>query len=117
MSRALITGGAGGIGWSLARQLHAQGCAVVVCDRVCALVILAHTGALSLLALIPALFGMGSIYFVAALAGGSLFTWTSIRLALRPNRSNALKNFLMSLLQLCLLLIGAIIDRAYFGAF
>ena len=90
---------------------------VVVGDRVCALVILAHTGALSLLALIPALFGMGSIYFIAALAGGGLFTWTSIRLALHPNRSNALKNFLMSLLQLCLLLIGAIIDRAYFGAF
>ena len=61
--------------------------------------------------------GMGAIYLIAALAGGGLFTLTSIRLAVRPNRSNALKNFLMSLLQLCLLLVGAMIDRAVYGAF
>ena len=90
---------------------------VVAGDRLCALVILAHTATLSLLALVPAFFGMGSIYLVSAIAGGGLFTWTSIRLAARPTRGNALKNFLMSLLQLCLLLIGAMIDRAYYGAF
>lgn len=90
---------------------------VVVGDRLCALVILAHTATLSFLSLLPAFYGMGGIYLASALAGGGLFTWTSIRLAIRPTRSNALKNFLMSLLQLSLLLVGAMIDRAYYGAF
>jgi len=88
---------------------------VVTGNRTCALVILAHAATLSVIALVPAIYGMGAIYLAGAVAGGALFTWTSIRLALQPTRSNALKNFLMSLLQLCLLLGGAIADRA-FGA-
>ncbi len=85
---------------------------VVTGDRVCAWVILAHTVALSLIALLPAWFGMGMIYLAGAAAGGAIFTWTSIRLAIRPTRKNALKNFLASLLQLCLLLAAAVVDRA-----
>lgn len=83
---------------------------VVVGDRACAWVILAHTVALSLISLLPALFGMGLIYLAGAVIGGGYFTWTSIALVRNPVRERALKNFFASLLQLCLLLGGAIAE-------
>lgn len=85
---------------------------VVTGDKVCAWVILAHTLTLSFIALLPAWYGMGMIYLAGAIAGGAIFTWTSIGLAMRPTRKNALRNFLASLLQLCLLLTAAVVDRA-----
>ena len=86
---------------------------VVVGPQVCAWVILGHTLALSLIALVPAWYGMGLIYLIGALLGGILFTWTSVALVIHPDRSRALKNFFASLLQLCLLLAGAMADRAF----
>lgn len=88
---------------------------VIAGDKLCAKVILAHTLVLSVLALIPVYYGMGVIYLAGAAVGGGLFTWTSIRLVRWPTRQNALRNFLASLLQLCLLLAGAIVDRAVGG--
>ncbi len=81
-------------------------------NKVSAWIILAHTVPLSLISLIPAWYGMGPIYFATALVGGTIFTWTSISLVRRPGRNLALRNFFASLLQLCLLLGGAIADRA-----
>ena len=89
---------------------------VVAGKQLCAWVILGHTLALSLIALVPAWYGMGALYFAGALIGGAVFTWTSAALVCRPDRIRALKNFFASLLQLCLLLGGAIADRA-FGVF
>lgn len=86
---------------------------VVAGHRLCAQVILAHTVALSVIALIPAWYGMGPVYFAGALAGGALFTWTSMALVLQPGRARALRNFFASLAQLSLLLGGAIADRAF----
>ena len=86
---------------------------VVAGPQLCAWVILAHTLALSLIALIPAWYGMGVWYLAGALVGGALFTWTSIALVIHPDRVRALKNFFASLLQLCLLLGGAVADRAF----
>ena len=81
---------------------------LVVGQKRCAWVILAHTVALSLIALIPVLYGMGTIYLIGAVSGGVIFTWTSIALVRQPNRNRALMNFFASLLQLCLLLGGAV---------
>jgi len=89
---------------------------VVAGKQLCAWVILGHTLVLSVIALIPAWYGMGALYLAGALIGGTLFTWTSINLVYRPDRTRALKNFFASLLQLCLLLGGAVADRV-FGAF
>ncbi len=89
---------------------------VVAGKQLCAWVILGHTLVLSVIALIPAWYGMGPLYLAGAVIGGALFTWTSIGLVYRPDRTRALKNFLASLLQLCLLLGGAVADRV-FGAF
>ncbi len=83
---------------------------VVLGQKRCAWVILAHTVVLSLVALIPAFYGMGAIYLIGAASGGVIFTWTSIALVRQPDRSSAMKNFFASLLQLCLLLGGAITE-------
>jgi protoheme IX farnesyltransferase len=84
---------------------------VVAGDRFCAMVILGHTLALSLLALVPASLNAGHAYLAGAVLGGAIFSWTSLRLLAEPSRRNALRNFLASLLQLSLLLCGTILDR------
>ena len=88
---------------------------VVVGDKRCARVILAHTLALSALALLPLAYGMGWIYGVGAVVGGLLFVSTSVRLAREPSRRAARANFLASLAQLSLLLIAAVTERLLLG--
>ncbi len=89
---------------------------VVVGDRACAYVILAHTAALSLIALAPAAFGMGWIYLVLAVVSGGIFTAASIALVRAPTRRNAIRNFLASLAQLLMLLTGVVLDRLLLGS-
>jgi protoheme IX farnesyltransferase len=79
-------------------------------------VILGHTVLLSLLALVPFWCGMGWIYLASAAAGGTYFTWRSIELVRRPCPPVAMRNFGASLVQLTLLLAGAIADSLLLGA-
>jgi protoheme IX farnesyltransferase len=88
---------------------------VVVGDARAAQVILGHTVALVSLSLLPAALGLGWIYLLAAAGGGALFVHRSVALALRPSRATAMRNFHASLLQLSLLLGGAILDAAVLG--
>jgi protoheme IX farnesyltransferase len=88
---------------------------VVSGDALTAKAILAHTAALVGLSLLPVFWSTGAVYLAGAASGGALFVWTSIRLALAPSRKRALQNFLASLLQLVLLLAGAVADRAIGG--
>jgi protoheme IX farnesyltransferase len=104
--------------WSLAiaahkdyEESHVPMLPVIVGDRACTRVILAHTVALSLVALLPALYGMGWVYLGFAMAGGGLFTSTSIRLAREPTKRRAIQNFLASLAQLTLLVTGIGLER------
>lgn len=85
---------------------------VVASDRTAALVVLAHTAVLVPCSVVPAFFGMGWIYLVGALAGGGWFLVTSVRFARQPCRSTARANFRASLVQLSLLLLGALLDSA-----
>ena len=105
--------------WSLAIACHEDYRAaqvpmlpVVVGDRACARVILAHTVALVALSFAPLAFGMGWLYGAGAFAGGVLFVLTSLRLAAEPTRKRAMANFAASLVQLTLLLAAAIADPA-----
>ena len=83
---------------------------VVVADATAAWIILAHTVALVALSLVPAMFGLGWIYLLGAALGGARFLWTSIGLVLNPSPRMAMANFHASLVQLTLLLSGAILD-------
>ena len=109
--------------WSLATALHKDYAAagvpmlpVVIGDGAAAWVILGHTVTLSLLALVPFWFGLGWIYLCSAAAGGAYFTWRSIELVRRPGPPTAMRNFAASLVQLTLLLAGAISDSLLLGA-
>ena len=50
-----------------------------------------------------------------AAAGGAYFLYRSVLLVREPTQKNAIRNFLASLLQLTLLLVGAIVDGAIAG--
>lgn len=108
--------------WSLAMYLHREYSAasvpmlpVVVGDVRAAWIILGHTVGVLLSSLVPVLFGMGWFYLICALAGGLLFLKRSIDLVQEPGPERAIANFHASLIQLSLLLVGAIVDG--WGAF
>ena len=104
--------------WSLALALKDDYAAagvpmlpVVIGSRAAARVILASTIALVAVSLLPAFAGLGWIYFSAAAAGGLVFIYFSVRLVSQPTRRRAMLNFFASLIQLSLLLAGAMLDR------
>jgi protoheme IX farnesyltransferase len=104
--------------WSLAIAAHDDYAAakvpmlpVVSGNAVTAKVILGHTVLLVGLSLLPALWSAGFVYLASAMTGGGLFVWTSARLVSQQSRKRAIQNFLASLLQLVLLLGGAVADR------
>ncbi len=89
---------------------------VVVGARVAARVILAHTALLVALSLLPVAFGLGWIYLLGAATGGAYFLLTSTRLMAAPTGRAAMNNFRASLLQLSLLLAGAMLDAWLIGS-
>jgi protoheme IX farnesyltransferase len=105
--------------WSLAIACRADYAAagvpmlpVVVGDARAACAIFASAALLVVASLVPALFGMGLLYFAAALAGGLFFLLRCRILVQRPGRETARAAFLASLVQLCAVLFGAIADVA-----
>lgn len=85
---------------------------VIVGDARCARVIFAHAVMLVALSLLPAFLGLGGIYFALAMVGGTLFIRKSRLLVFHPGPKAAMANFHASLVQLSLVLSGAVIDRA-----
>jgi protoheme IX farnesyltransferase len=83
---------------------------VVVNDKTAANIILGHTVLMVALSLAPIMYGMGWIYLLGAITGGGWFVRTSIGLARNPSPKTAMTNFHASLMQLCLLLTGTILD-------
>ena len=85
---------------------------VVAGNRTTAWLSLGHVVTLVALSLVPVWFGVGWLYLAGALVGGLYFVWTSIALVREPSLTRAKSNFRASLLQLTLLIIGALLDRA-----
>ncbi|KFB68331.1 heme o synthase [Candidatus Accumulibacter vicinus] len=83
---------------------------VVVGDQQAANTIFFSTLALVAASLLPLAFGLGMIYFVGAFAGGFLFIQKAWRLTRDPCRKSAMICFHASLIQLTLVLFGAILD-------
>jgi len=104
--------------WSLAIAYHDDYASarvpmlpVVFGDAFAAKVILTHTLTLAGLSTLPFFWSAGAVYLAGAAAGGAVFVFTSVRLVREPSRKRAIQNFLASLLQLLLLLCGAVADR------
>lgn len=88
---------------------------VVVGDARCARIILGSTVVLVASTLMPALHGLGWVYLAAAVAGGAYFIATCVALVRNPGRGTARTSFRASLVQLSLVLSGAIADTALRG--
>lgn len=73
--------------------------------------ILGNTVVLVAASLAPVWFGLGWIYAATAAAGGALFLWRAMNLLREPGAAAAMPVFRASLLQLSLLLLGAMLDR------
>lgn len=88
---------------------------VVAGNRVAAWAILGHTLVLSALAFWPMAYNLGWVYGVTALIGGGFFSWRCLQLVKTPDVPHARAAFRASLLQLSLLIVGAIIDPFILG--
>ena len=84
---------------------------VVVGDSTSTRTILAHAVALSLLSVLPLWYGMGWLYGIAAIAGGAFFIHACLRLVRKRDREAAWRAFAASIVQLGVLMLGAILDR------
>lgn len=88
---------------------------VVTSESVATRTILAHALALVVLSVVPVFFGCGWIYLLAALSGGLYFIRESLRLVYKPNTPQGWRVFAASIVQLGLLLTGAIVDKLVLG--
>ncbi len=103
--------------WSLAMYLRQDYEAakvpmlpVVVGDARAAQIILGHTVVVVATSILPFFFGLGWVYLAGAVVGGAVFLRRSIALVQEPGPKAAMKNFHASLIQLGLLLSGAMAD-------
>ena len=110
--------------WSLALYhkadyvaAHVPMLPVLLADRTTALVIAGHVLIVIAAVLTAGLIGLGPIYLACALLGSAWFLAAAIRLVLCPERGRALSCFRASLVQLSLLLVGAIADGFAAGRF
>ena len=87
---------------------------IVVPDYAWTLATLTHTAALFAISLVPLWHGKGLFYGLGAGIGGAFFLWKSVALHRSPSKTNAMANFFASLVQLALLVAGAVAD-ALFG--
>jgi protoheme IX farnesyltransferase len=85
---------------------------IVVPAHAWTLAILTHTALLVAISLVPLWFGMGLFYGLGAGVGGAIFLWKSVALYRWPTKKAAIVNFLASLLQLTLLIVGVLLDGA-----
>ncbi len=108
--------------WSLAiakRQdyasAHVPMLPVIIGNQRAAGVVMANTLVLVAISIMPFFFELGWIYLACAVTGGGLFIYRNYQMMLDPSPRVAMKSFLASLVQLVLLLIGAVLDVLVLG--
>jgi protoheme IX farnesyltransferase len=83
---------------------------VVIGDSRTAMVVLVNTLVLVAISIVPYFYGMGWLYLTGAVAGGGYFIYRNYQMVVDPSAKVAMKSFFASLLQLVLLLAGAVLD-------
>ena len=108
--------------WSLAIAQHQDYAAagvpmlpVVVGDRRAAEMVLINTLILVGVSILPVFYGLHWIYLAGALTGGGYFIYKNIQMVRDPSPGVAMGSFLASLVQLILLLLGAVLDVSLLG--
>lgn len=88
---------------------------VIIGNRRCAQVVLINTLLLVAISILPFFYGLGWIYLLGAVIGGGYFIYHNILMILDPSPRVAMKSFFASLVQLVLLLAGAVADVLILG--
>lgn len=83
---------------------------VIIGNRRCAEVVMLNTLMLVGISILPFFYGLGWIYLAGAVSGGGYFIYHNYRMIRDPAPRVAMKSFFASLLQLVLLLVGAVLD-------
>ena len=83
---------------------------VVIGDSRTAIVVMINTLILVAVSLLPFFYGMGWLYLAAAISGGGYFIYCNYLMILDPSVKIAMKSFFASLVQLVVLLAGAVLD-------
>ena len=88
---------------------------VIIGNQACTRVVMVNTLILVAVSILPFFYGMSWIYLLAAGGGGGVFLYYNYLMILDPSPRIAMKSFFASLLQLVLLLVGAVIDVMLLG--
>lgn len=88
---------------------------VVIGNRRTAIVVMGNTLILVGISILPFFYGMSWLYLAAALSGGGYFIYHNYLMILDPAPKIAMKSFFASLVQLALLLAGAVLDVYVLG--
>ncbi len=88
---------------------------VVVGNRRTAVIVLINTLLLVAISILPYFYGLGWIYLLGAVSGGGYFIYHNCLMIRDPSPRVAMKSFFASLLQLILLLFGAVLDVFLLG--
>ncbi|MCP4491382.1 MAG: protoheme IX farnesyltransferase [Gammaproteobacteria bacterium] len=83
---------------------------VVVGNQRTAQVVLLNSLVLVTISIMPFFYGMGWLYLLGAVSGGGYFIFHNYLMIRDPSPRVAMKNFFASLIQLILLLVGAVLD-------
>jgi len=83
---------------------------VVIGDKSTAVVVMGNTLILVGISILPYFYGLNWIYLAGAVIGGGYFIYQNYKMILDPSPKVAMKSFFASLVQLVLLLVGAVLD-------
>ncbi len=83
---------------------------VIYGDKHTAVAVLINTLTLVAISIAPIFYGMGWLYLAGAVSGGGYFIYRNYLMLLNPTPKTAMQSFFASLLQLTLLLLGAVLD-------
>ncbi len=88
---------------------------VVIGDKRTAEVVMVNTLILVGISVLPFFFGLNWLYLAAAVSGGGYFIYCNYLMILDPSVKLAMKSFFASLVQLVVLLAGAVLDVYLLG--
>jgi protoheme IX farnesyltransferase len=88
---------------------------VVIGDKRTAVVVLGNTLILVAVSVLPFFYGLSWLYLAGAVSGGGYFIYQNVKMLSEPTPKVAMKSFFASLVQLVLLLIGAVLDVLLLG--
>ena len=88
---------------------------LVIGDQKTAVVVLLNTLLLVGVSILPFFYGLSWLYLAGAVSGGGYFIYHNCRMLLNPSQKVAMMSFFASLVQLVLLLLGAVLDVFLLG--